>query len=133
MVFLTLRAEQNGQTFSLDSPIKNVSKVRLLSCTIPSSWFNTNGSEGIAFYYDTPTSLSKRSTFFFKGFLQPGHYTTETFANALRKRVGLKIDPKIKSEPIEIKVNTPSSEIEIKVIDENHFDTYQFFNGFDEI
>lgn len=82
MVFLTLRAEQNGQTFSFVSPLKNVSKVRLISCVIPNSW-NTI-KENATMKYETNSLNSANSFVNGANVLEPGYYSPSCFVAAIK-------------------------------------------------
>ena len=91
MVFLTLDAKTNGQTFFFKEKIPNPRFIRLVSCSLYNSW-HTLKQRGGPFY-----KIGKTTN---KEFIRPGHYNEDGIVKMSKKAFS--------DNPLSISTHTPT-------------------------
>jgi len=109
MVVLTIVTQQNGETIYFEKPIPKVHFMKLISCSLYSSWDNLKKE-----FSATLTEKQKKET----NKLLPGHYSLETFATEIENlfpQSNYKLEAKIYQPFGQLVIRNPG----IKLI---HFD-----------
>jgi len=103
MVVLTIVAQNNGETLYFEEPIPKVHFMKLLSCSLYSSWHNLE-KEGSA-ALGNPDSAQGLSV----AKIPPGHYTLESLA----KKIDVLFD-RSEYRQIETETNQPVAQLVIR-------------------
>ena len=91
MVFLTLDAKTNGQTFFFKEKITNPRFVRLVSCSLYNSWHTLKQRGGLFYKVENTTN---------KEFIRPGPYNEDEIVKMLQKAFS--------NHPLSISTHTPT-------------------------
>ena len=91
MVFLTLDAKTNEQTFFFKEKIPNPRFIRLISCSLYNSWHTLKQRGGLFYKIGNTTN---------KEFIRPGHYNENEFVKMLQNAFS--------NHPLSISTHTPS-------------------------
>ena len=75
MVFLTLDAKTNGQTFFFKEQIPNPRLIKLASCSLYNSWHTLKQRGGLFYKVENTTN---------KEFIRPGHHNEDGIVNMLQ-------------------------------------------------
>ena len=103
MVVLTLVLQKNGETIFLDQAIPEVHFIKLISCSLYSSWHNLKSVGQIKLKEDREVLAS----------IPQGHYTYQSLAEELTRSLKIFTNKK----EIEIETNKPNSVLKISVLD----------------
>ena len=76
MVLLTIVATSNPHTLYFDHPIGKPSYIRLLSVSLPNSWFNLKGNASLVYRSITHGKVTRN--------ISQGHYTLEQLAGEIK-------------------------------------------------